>query len=189
MDTDIFSLHFRRLALPIEGAPEIANAFAFPGGDIIITDELIRIAENQQEIDAILYHEVAHVLHNHGLKQVVQSALVTVIITMIVDRESLLEEILLGLPVFFFQNHYSQKYETEADIFAFELMLKTNINPTVLSSILGKISMDKKEAAQNNKQDSNYFSTHPTTNERVEMAERYAKQFSEQQQALGNVNQ
>lgn len=181
-----FTLHFRKLSRSTAGTEkqiDIANAFAFPSGDIIVTDELIRVANNQQEIDVILYHEIAHVLHNHGLKQVIKSTLVTTIFLMLTDGASFVEDILLGLPVFFIQSHYSKIYETEADKFAFELMLKNNINPTVFSDMLSKISIEKKkEAVQVDEQNENYFSTHPATSKRLKMAKKYAEQFSKQRQ-------
>ena len=58
-----YKLHFR------ESKKIGANAFALPSGDIIITDDLIKLAANDDEIRSILLHEIAHIELRHGIQQ------------------------------------------------------------------------------------------------------------------------
>jgi len=51
---------------------------ALPSGDIVLTDKFIELSENQDEIDAVLLHEMGHVIHRHGLEMVIEGTLVTV---------------------------------------------------------------------------------------------------------------
>ena len=72
-DNHQFQLLFRRGAGP--------NAFALPAGHIIVTDELIGIAHNDQEVLAVLAHEIGHVVHAHGLRSVLQSSAAALLFT------------------------------------------------------------------------------------------------------------
>lgn len=48
------------------------NAFALPDNSIIVTDELIGMAESPDELTGVLAHEIAHIEHNHIMKNVVR---------------------------------------------------------------------------------------------------------------------
>ena len=52
----------------------IPNAFALPAGQIIFTDALVKLAQSQNDLNAILLHEIAHVEQRHALQQMVRSS-------------------------------------------------------------------------------------------------------------------
>jgi len=51
---------------------DFPNAFALPDNSIIVTDELIGMAEQPDELIGVLAHEIAHIEHNHIMKNVVR---------------------------------------------------------------------------------------------------------------------
>ncbi len=174
-----YRLHFRRMS-------DIPNAFALPAGDIVITDRLIELADSQEEIDSILLHEIGHVVHRHGLQQVLHSSFLTIAIIMISGDVTATGNIAVALPVFLLESHYSRENETEADHYAFEHMMEAGIDPVHFSTIMEKISnamesdskgneisIDERDDADSLK----YLSTHPSTPERVLQAEKYSREF------------
>lgn len=52
------------------------NAFALPGGYVYVTKGLLGAIKDESELAAVIGHEITHVAHRHGIKQV-QTALVT----------------------------------------------------------------------------------------------------------------
>ena len=50
-----------------------ANAFAIPGGYIFVTTGLLVLAENEQEIAAVLSHEISHVTQRHIAQMIERS--------------------------------------------------------------------------------------------------------------------
>lgn len=176
-----YSLHFRHMY----GIP---NAFALPAGDIVVTDRLIELADSQEEIDAVLLHEIGHVVHRHGLQQVLHSSFLTVAIILISGDVTATGNIAVALPVFLLENHYSRENENEADHYAFERMMEAGIDPAYFSIMMEKISRtpesDSKDSAPRNEEQDGadlrgYLSTHPSTQERVSQAEMYSRKFRE----------
>lgn len=187
-----FTLHFRAWG---EGDESIPNALALPSGDIILTDKFVELSENQDEIDAVLLHEMGHVAHRHSLKMVVQSTLITVIVTMVTGDGSGMADLGVGLGSLLLSTSYSRDFETEADEYAFQHMLKADIDPNAFATIIRRItdftvdiSSDEDTEKPNPKETNNdiaeqdkdskdvldYFSTHPNTDERVKQAKRYS---------------
>ncbi|MBH0208142.1 MAG: M48 family metallopeptidase [Nitrospira sp.] len=72
----------RRLAKPIPDNPytfnitvvksDVVNAFALPGGYIVVFTGLMKKAENAEEVAGVLAHELNHVLQRHGLERIVK---------------------------------------------------------------------------------------------------------------------
>ena len=189
-----FTLHFRKMG----GLP---NAMALPSGDIVITDNLIEIAKNQHEIDAVLLHEIGHVVHRHGLQQVVQSSFVTVLIAMVTGDLSGSSDLLVAFPTFLLQSRYMRHHENDADTYAFEQMLAQDIDPKYFALIMRRmtnaVDSNKNEEKQleglrspeesGRKQKissaadvSSYFSTHPITGERIDRALGYSVKYAQQ---------
>ncbi|MEZ5541090.1 MAG: M48 family metallopeptidase [Pseudomonadota bacterium] len=176
-----YRLHFRKMS-------DIPNAFALPSGDIVVTDRLVQLADNQAEIDAVLLHEMGHVVHRHGLQQVLHSSFLTIAIVAISGDATATGNLAVALPVFLLQNHYSRDNETEADRYAFEHMIAASIDPANFSRIMakigsaadedggetGKATADAKNAAATV---ARYLSTHPPTPERIRMADAYSRQY------------
>ena len=49
------------------------NAYAAPGGNVMVTTGLYRIIENEEQLAAVLAHEIAHITLKHGLSAIKQS--------------------------------------------------------------------------------------------------------------------
>jgi Zn-dependent protease with chaperone function len=131
-----YRLHFRSWS---HNDKKIPNAFALPSGDIILTDQFVILADNQDEMDSVLLHEIGHVVHRHSLEMVVQSTLVTTIVMLVTGDSSGVADVGLGLGALLVSSHYSRNHESEADIYAFEKMLIAGIDPQAFSTIMGRM--------------------------------------------------
>jgi predicted Zn-dependent protease len=144
-----------------------ANAFALPGGTIVVTDQLINLSKSPDEIIAILAHEIGHIEKRHAMKQIIQSSLTTLIAATITGDAETLSAATVGLPVILMQTKYSRDFEREADAFAFKLLKQAEISPQAFADILERINKGNKS----NKIMS-FISTHPITEERIEKAKK-----------------
>lgn len=183
-----YTLHFRDWSVGDESVP---NAFALPSGDIILTDRFVELAENQNEIDAVLLHEMGHVIHNHGLKRVVQGTIISVIVMVAFGDAGGMSDLGLGLGSALINSSYSRDDESEADLYAFRLMLHAKIDPKAFSDIMSRMTDDvkreKKSADPNSKEENedntqdvlDYLSSHPNTAKRIAKAMQYSECFQQ----------
>jgi len=185
-----FTLHFRSWTSNGQGIP---NALALPSGDIIVTDKFIELSQNQNEIDSVLLHEIGHIAHRHSLKMVTQSTIVTTAVMMMTGDVNGVADMGIGLGSLLLTANYSRDFESEADQFAFDKMLEIGIDPIAFANIMRRMmdyseelisrGSEEDDASDNKNLDksstSDYFSTHPATDKRLENAERYSKCFKQ----------
>ncbi len=148
------------------------NAFALPNGYIIFTDELINMAKHDDELLGIMVHEIGHVVHQHGMRRLIQDSILSFAIMAVTGDASGVSEIFLGLPVVLTELSYSRKFETEADQYALDYMLSKQIPPHRFGNILKRINeMDKKRQKQEGNRPgwTSYLSTHPDTQKRIKL--------------------
>lgn len=144
------------------------NAFALPSGIIIFTDEMVRTAEHDDELLAVLAHEVGHIVHRHGTRRVIQDSLLGFALLAMTGDASGSSELFLGLPVLLTEMAYSREFEGEADQYALEWLRKEGVPTVHFARLMERI--DKKMARllkDSDKTWSSYLSTHPATKERV----------------------
>ncbi len=156
------------------------NAFALPNGQIIFTDEIVALAAHDDELLAILGHEIGHVKHKHSLRRLVQNSLYIFILAMMTGDMSGNSELVLTLPVLLAELAYSRGYEEEADHYALEFLNARNIPTHRFSDLMLRLEAnqsekDKTEDKQQITDDNSdglewrrYLSTHPMTKDRVE---------------------
>lgn len=143
-----------------------ANAFAFPGGTIVITDDMVNAAESQEEVLAVLAHEIGHVELRHTLRSLLQNSAVAVASAAITSDAASLSVAVASLPVLLAQTKYSREFESAADDFAFELLRKNGFSPAAFAAIMQRLA--KKHG--NEGRTFSYVSTHPVTEDRVKRA-------------------
>ena len=160
------------------------NAFALPGGTIVVIDDLVALAENDQQIAAVLAHEIGHVRHRHGLRMALQSAGVAALIAALAGDAVTITKLAVALPTVLLQSGYSRDFETEADTYAFQRMRAVGLSPDFFANIMlllekhreGRaVSQDHKKAGtpSDAAQTLDYLSTHPATAERIRRAREY----------------
>lgn len=166
---------FERLAASAPSAGELrlvfrqgqrlgANAFALPSGTIVVTDELVRRAENTEEIIAVLAHEIGHLSGRHALRQALQDSAALLLTTAVTGEVGTASTLAAALPVLLVETRYSRQFEREADAFAKELMQKNHIALRHFATILERIAADQHEGRGGMA----FLSTHPATAERVQ---------------------
>ena len=92
-----------------------ANAFALPDGTVLFTDEIVRLAKNNDELLSVLAHEIGHVKYRHALRSVIQGSVITFGVAMITGDLSAASNLLATLPVVITNMSYSRNFEREAD--------------------------------------------------------------------------
>ncbi len=148
-----------------------ANAFAFPGGVVVVTDDLVHLAESNDEVLAVLAHEIGHVEERHMLKGVLQQSAVAVVITAITSDASTLSAAVTGLPMVLAQMKYSRSFEASADEFAFDLLKRKGLSPAAFATMMERLSENKEMPAT-----MKYLSSHPLTEERTRRAREAAQE-------------
>ncbi|MFW5451025.1 MAG: M48 family metallopeptidase [Methylophagaceae bacterium] len=115
------------------------NAFALPNGIVVLTDELVALAEHDQEIYSVLLHEIGHVEHRHSLRQLISHsglAIITVLITGDVNSAGAL---ILAMPNILMTSAYSRDIEWEADSYALDTMKKVGIPPSRFADFMERL--------------------------------------------------
>jgi Zn-dependent protease with chaperone function len=92
-----------------------ANAFALPDGTVLFTDEIVQLAKNNDELIAVLAHEIGHVKYRHSLRSVIQGSVISFGVAMITGDLSAASNLLASLPVIMTSMSYSRDFEREAD--------------------------------------------------------------------------
>lgn len=162
----------RDMRLEFRRAPGIgANAFALPDGRLVMTDELVALAKNDEELLAVLAHEAGHHEHRHALRQTLESSGILVMGALLFGDVSG-SSLSVSLPTVLLETGFSRGHEIEADEFALQLLADKGHSPQAFADILDRLS---KEHGGDGPDAVSYLSTHPPTQERVERAKRAAK--------------
>jgi Zn-dependent protease with chaperone function len=113
-----------------------ANAFALPGGFMVMTDQLVTLSKNDTEVVAVLAHELGHVKQRHAYRQSLQGVLAGLILAAITGDVS---SVASGLPAALMQMKYSRAHEVEADVFALNAMQAACLPPRAFADILQRL--------------------------------------------------
>lgn len=151
------------LSLAFRQAPEIGpNAFALPGGTIVLLDELVELASNTDEIAAVLCHEIGHVYGRHSTRAAFQNSASVAVLGIVLGDVSSLGTYAAAIPGVLLTSSYSRAFEREADEYGVAVMDQVGIPLESLSAILLRI-----DAQRGAGQYPNFLSSHPSTAERV----------------------
>lgn len=154
--------------LKFRSSPTIgANAFALPGGTIVVTDELVALAANDEEIIAVLAHEMGHVSERHPLRQLLQSSVVALAMTWYLGDIS---SLLAAAPTLLLQTSYSREFERRSDRYAARLLSMNGIPAVHLADMLEKLEAAHPGSKHvSSSRFGELFSTHPDTGERIRL--------------------
>ncbi len=139
-----------------------ANAFALPSGIVIMTDELVELSEDDDEVISVLAHELGHLVHRHSVRMVLQNSAVAVLIATITGDPFSTSSLVVALPTLLVNSKYSREFESEADDYAYDYLVANNIELSKYASILERITEGESEDGPEN-----YLSSHPTTGDRL----------------------
>lgn len=155
------------------------NAFALPGGIIVIHSELILRARSAEELLGVLAHEMSHVSEQHGLRILITSAGVLVIAqTLLGDVTGLLATLGSAAPLLLNQS-YSRSFESEADREGVALLRRAKIDPLGTVRFFEMLKLEEQKAREKLRKTtgertagvlegvSGFLSTHPATERRI----------------------
>ena len=149
------------------------NAFAAPGGFIFVTRGLLRCAQREDAVAAVLAHEIGHVELKHGLAAINKSrrnqAYVEVGLEVAQDKMNeqaarlvgLLEDSIKDITVTMMNNGYSRSLEREADEASVTILKRAGYDPNGLIDVL------KVMATKLDPKGKDFAKTHPTPADRI----------------------
>jgi len=150
--------------LELRDSPIIGpNAFALPSGTIVMTDQLVTLADDDRALVGVFAHELAHVEQRHGLRSLFQDAGVFLLISLLVGDVTSVTSMAATMPTLLIESGYSREFEKEADMFAGHYMVEKGWGTEPFRKILQSLDSDVGDADI-----PSFFLTHPGTDNRME---------------------
>jgi beta-barrel assembly-enhancing protease len=141
------------------------NAFALPGGKVVVNSGLILKSDNWSEIQGVLAHEISHVTQRHHIRGVINNQGLFFIISSFLGGYSGLIDIVSNYGSKLESLMYSRRFELEADNTGFMYMQKANLDSKGMISFFQKLLNEQK--SEPNSGFLQILSTHPATIERI----------------------
>ena len=154
-----YALHFRRSA----AGP---NAFALPGGHIIMTDELVSLATDDAAILGVLAHEAGHLKRRHTLRKLIQLSATGAASAWLLGDVS---NVAAGAVPVVLGAKYSRDLEREADAEAVTLLRARGLSTEPLIELFQRMDNARRGSGSARKSPAfgDYLSSHPATEERI----------------------
>jgi predicted Zn-dependent protease len=171
---------FNGYRFAIVDSPEV-NAISTPGGMVFVTRSLLKICRTEDEIAAILAHEIGHVQYRHGVKAIKDGrfnnflksgASVALSQAKIGELANTMGDAAAEAVTTASKHGYSQDLERQADAAALEIMKRVGYNPRAMVSMLTSLSS---RVAQAKKDKTELVATHPEVAARIETANKALK--------------
>ena len=169
----------------------IINAFATPGGHILISRGMLKSAKTEDELAAIIAHEISHIQLEHSIKAIKKNTRVqnvgiiaTLALAIIAEQQGKSNEdindimesgaLLTSFSTELLNTGYSKKSEYMADEMAIHLLEKTGYNPNSMKTML--------ENLKNNKSKNyslGFGKTHPKPKQRIKKSNKVIKKIEQ----------
>lgn len=148
------------------------NAFALPGGHVAINSGLLLRAESPEEVLGVLAHEIAHVTQQHGVRNVVESAGLFLLLQAFLGNAEGMAAIVVSGSQTLMRLKFSRDHERNADAIGWDYLLAANLNPKGMISMFEKLEVaheerKKKAGAMGGIEAPDFLSTHPDVKERI----------------------
>jgi Zn-dependent protease with chaperone function len=151
------------------------NAFALPGGTIVMTDEMVQLVQGDSHVlTAVLAHELGHLHLRHGTQMLAQVSALGVITGVLWGDFSWA---LATVPAWLGQADYSRAAEREADAYALEFMRSAGIDPNAMVTLFEKLQSWRTARDQQAQEKGNTrnltqwlgiaFASHPADTQRI----------------------
>jgi beta-barrel assembly-enhancing protease len=131
------------------------NAFAAPGGEIVILRGLIDASQSADEVAGVLAHEMGHVIHRHPTKMLVRVMGADLLLQMISGNAASVGAMAVLLT-------YSRDAEAEADREAVALLHTATIGTQGLADFFTRVAAEHRGSSL-----PGFLSTHPATGDRI----------------------
>ena len=174
-----------------------ANAFALPDGTVVMTDELVGLAEHDGELQSVMLHELGHLVYRHSLRRVISHSGLAILTLAITGDVHSAGTIVVALPGILIDSSYSRAMEAEADDYALVRMQQLHIPTTRFADFLQRLgnygtgTVADNEAGERPPKDSgpdqsprptwaSYIASHPPTADRIAKFRAAANRNSEE---------
>lgn len=140
----------------------VFNAFAAPGGQIVIFRAMLQSMETHEELAGVLAHEMQHISHRHAMKALVRDLSLAAMVGAVFGDITGIGALAVTAGRTLTTLHYSRETEMEADREGLALLQAARINP------MGMVRFFKTLQQHTGNADlPAYLSTHPNTDERL----------------------
>lgn len=152
----------------------VVNAFALPGGHIVVFQGLVTAAQSPEEVAGVLAHEMAHQIQRHPMRGLIHAMGLRVISGVVLGGFSAAAASGAHLGEVLFTLSYSRENETEADQIGIKMLNKANIRGDGLVEFFTRYQDDSAtissgHGAKDLMQERllSFLSTHPPGKERI----------------------
>lgn len=135
------------------------NAFALPGGTVVLTDQMVDLASDDSALAGVLAHELGHIKHRHMTRSLVQAAALSSIAAVLWGD---LGTLAVTLPSAVAHLGYSRDFEREADRYACDVLTSRRESVEPLAFMFEKLQHKAKQPDL-----PVYAASHPPTPERI----------------------
>jgi predicted Zn-dependent protease len=149
---------------------DMVNAFAAPGGYIVVCRGLIEHAESPEEVAGVLAHEMEHVRQRHVTGAIFRDASLAVAIGLSAGDAGSLATLATTLGSLQFR----RDDELSADSAGMASLIRAQIDPRGMIAFFRKLALSGDSLPDA----ASFLSTHPATSDRIETLERLAKPAS-----------
>ncbi len=154
---------------------EEANAFALPGGSMIVTSGLLAEAESPDEVAGVLGHEIGHVIHRHGFRAIVREAGMSLLLALVFGDDGTLGSIAKGGQKLVSLS-FSREHELESDRVGIKLSYEAGFRPKAMGDFFRRQSEEAKLDPTMERALA-FLSTHPANADRLAQIEAIAEKL------------
>lgn len=140
------------------------NAFALPGGYIVVYDKILRKMDKPEQLAALLSHEVSHINQRHSLRGLSRQYSGAIIVSILTGGSGF-SDILIAQAHNLNTMRFSRGLEKDADLKGLEILRNNKINQNGMVGLMKKLKKEEDDAGLEDIPA--YLSTHPLGKERI----------------------
>ncbi|MBK6370823.1 MAG: M48 family metallopeptidase [Flavobacteriales bacterium] len=159
--TDKFDLRFHFVH------SDQVNAFAMPGGDIVVFSGIVNGMEHHEQLAALLAHEATHVDERHSMRMMVRQMAGYLSLSMLLGDVNAVVAVLVENADNIRNMSYSRNLETDADQHGMERMAAAGVDPQGMVQLLELLEAETDEVPGA----LSFLSSHPLTEDRIAKAQ------------------
>ncbi len=149
------------------------NAFATPGGHVFVTRGLIRCSRTEDELAAVLAHEIGHIQRRHGISAIQKARMAEALAVLaregvktygdeeLIKLSNSFGDVISDITTTLINNGYSRAYEYQADAVAVTILRRAGYQPGALVNMLQVMGRQIKPGG------SDFAKTHPSPQARI----------------------